>query len=143
MPPLAVGAARPAEIRRGRRRSRPGERWERSSGSPRVGLCPELGSGCPRDGARQWMTASPAVARGSGEGGDARMAMCDSGWCYGSWGSYSRARWPRGEQGDGLPGGGHGSGGVAGAGSGGVRRRGGHLNRGGSTNGGDDVMSRP
>jgi hypothetical protein len=53
-------------------------------------------------------------------------------------------RWPRGEKGGGLLGGGHGGhGGAAGAWSGGARRKGGRLNRGGPTNGDDGVMSRP
>jgi hypothetical protein len=70
--------------------------------------------------------------------------MCNLGRCYGSYGSYSCARWPRAEQGGDLLGGGHGGrGGAPGAGSGGARRKGGRLNRGGPTNSDDGVMSRP
>jgi hypothetical protein len=62
MPPLAVEAARPVGIWRGWRRSRPRDRWERSSGSPRVGW-------------RGWTARAQlrrgrvAVAGGGGRGG--------------------------------------------------------------------------
>jgi hypothetical protein len=65
---------------------------------------------------------------GDGRGGALGRAMRDPGRCYGSMGSCSRSRWPRGEQGGGLLRGGHGGrGGAAGAGSGDTRRKGGHL----------------
>jgi hypothetical protein len=69
--PLAMGAARLGQLRRGRRRSRAGAR---GGGKAHLGLvgARSLGGKAPDGGARRWPAATAAAGRGSGEGAQCR-----------------------------------------------------------------------